>query len=80
MPKYYAEFDPEKFSMHYKWTAPEGAKDLTEMQEYAMRAIRYIFSYLKPRPNEAIYIEYGVREDGRVYFIEANDSVVLTGK
>lgn len=79
-PKYYAQFDPEQFDRHYAWTAPDGAEDLDEMKMYAMKAIKYIFPYLKPKANNPIYIEYAVKPSGEVYFIEASDSPVLTGK
>jgi hypothetical protein len=79
-PKYHATFDPSRFDMRYHWDAPEGEKDLPEMQNYAIKALRYIFKNLKPRENEPIYIEYGVKSSGEVYFIEANDSTLLTGK
>jgi hypothetical protein len=80
VPKYHAEFDPERFDQHYHWSAPAGATDLPEMQEYALQAVRYHFPYLKPKDNNPIYIEYGVKRNGQVYFIEANDDSLLTGK
>ena len=80
VPKYHAQFDPEQFHMHYHWKAPEGAHDLVEMQEYAIHALRYFFKHLKPKEHEPIYVEYGVKENGEIYFIEANDSELLTGK
>ncbi len=77
-PVYRADFDPDQFHMHYEWKAPEGAQDLPKMQNYAMKAMGYVFPHLRPRANEQIYIEYGVREDGQIFFIEANDSNVAT--
>ena len=77
--KYQAEFDPDQFHHSYQWKAPEGDEDLPKFQEYAIRALRYIFPHLKPRPNEQIYAEYGIKPSGDVYFIEANDSRLLTG-
>lgn len=79
-PKYFAHFDPEQFDRTYKWTAPEGSEDLDEMKKYAMKVISYIFPHLKPKPNEPIYLEYGVKPGGEIYFIEASDSPLLTGK
>jgi hypothetical protein len=80
IPKYHADFDPEQFHMHYQWRAPEGVDDLEEIQRYAIKALRYIFRNLKPKENEPIYVEYGVKTNGEVYFIEANSSPLLTGK
>ena len=82
VPRYYAEFDPDPahFDHSYQWQASKEATDLPEIKEYAMKAISYMFPYLKPKPNEPIYIEYGVKPNGKVYFIEVNNSSVLTGK
>ncbi len=80
VPKYHAEFDPDQFHMHFNWKGPEEARDLPEMQNYALKALRYFFRHLKPRENEPIYAEYGVKASGEIYFIEANDSSLLTGK
>jgi hypothetical protein len=80
VPKYRADFDPEQMDRHYRWEAPEGAEDLPEMQDYAIKAVRHLFRHLKPKENEPIYVEYGVKQNGSVYFIEASDSPLLTGK
>jgi hypothetical protein len=80
VPKYYAEFDPGQFDHHFRWTAPNNSSDLLEMQEESMKALRYFFPYLKPKLNEPMYIEYGVRPSGEIYFIETNDSPLLTGR
>lgn len=76
--KYYGTFDPDQFSQHFEWKSSGESEDLTEMQGYAMRAFRYLFPHLKPRPNEPLYAEYGVKSTGEIYFIEANDSTLLT--
>jgi hypothetical protein len=80
VPKYHANFDPEQFDRTYKWTVPEDEQDLDEMKKYAMKVVSYIFPHLKPKPNEPIYLEYGVKPSGEIYFIEASDSPLLTGK
>lgn len=79
-PKYRAKFDPDDFDMHFVWTSPENASDLSEMQNYAIKALRHLFPYLKPKSNEPIYAEFGIRDNGEVYFMEANDSVLLAGR
>lgn len=79
-PKYHGEFDPNQFQHSFQWKAPEGADDLQDYQNYAIDALRYIFPHIKPRPNEPIYTEFGVRPNGEIYFIEVNDSVVVTGR
>jgi hypothetical protein len=77
-PKYHGEFDPEQFDKSFKWKAPKGAEDLRDIQEYAIKALRYIFPHLKPREGEPLYVEYGIKPNGEIYFIEANDSKILT--
>lgn len=81
-PKYRASFDPEAFSLSYAWSIPEdaGNEETKFIQEYALRALRHQFPYLRPKPNESVYLEYGVKKSGEIYFIEANDSTLLTGK
>ena len=74
----HAEYDPEKFHHRFHWQASEGIDNLPELQMCAMKALRYIFPHLKPRPDEPIYLEYGVKPSGEIFFIEANDSPLLT--
>ncbi len=78
--KYHAEFDPDKYHTYFKWGQKEQPTNVPEIKEYALKALRYFFPHLKPRINEPVYVEYGVRPNGQVYFIEANDSPLLTGK
>lgn len=80
VPKYSAEFDPEVPHQRFHWEAPDGAVLLPELQEYAIHALRYIFPYLKPHTNEQVYVEYGVKPGGEIYFLDVNDSSLLTGK
>ena len=84
-PKWAAEYDPERFDLSFKWTMPkevrEGTQqDDTEIKHYAIEALKFFFPHVKPKPHEPMYVEYGVKENGEIYFIEANDSSVLTGK
>ncbi len=79
-PKYVGRFDPNVFDMRYNWFTPEGAEDTEKMQYYAFKALKYYYNYhFKPKAGEPIYMEFGIKEDGEVYFIEANDSPVVTG-
>lgn len=81
IPKYHAEFDPESIGVNrFRWQSPEGATDLQQYQEYAIKVLRYMFPHLKPKPGEPIYIEYGIKQNGEIYFIEANDSPVVVGR
>lgn len=80
VPKCHAEFDPEKFHRSFQWTSQEGVTDIPELQEYAMKALRYIFPNLKPQPNKPTYVEYGFRPNGEIFFIEVSESPLLTGK
>lgn len=80
IPKYHAQLDPDQFHLSFQWSSTEGANNLPEHQEYAMKALRYIFPHLRPKPNDPIYIEYAVKPDGEVYFIETNDSPLVTGR
>jgi hypothetical protein len=79
-PKYHGSYNPDIFDQHYHWDAPEGGSDLAELQGYAIEALRYFFPNLKPHEHEQIYVEYGVRKDGSLYFMEANDAILLTGR
>ncbi|HEX7724493.1 MAG TPA: hypothetical protein VF438_02025, partial [Candidatus Paceibacterota bacterium] len=85
-PKFRGRYDAEEFTdpttsrRHFVWTAPTRTIGLATMRSYAFQALRYFAPTLKPKPHNQVYVEYGVRKDGRVYFIEANDSVVLTGR
>ena len=78
-PKYHALFDPEHLIERFEWTSPEGTEDLSDMQASAIGALKYVFPNVKPRPNEPIYLEYGIKPGGDVYFLDVNDSPVLTG-
>lgn len=78
-PKYRADFNPDPpfFDKHINWHNPRAeyaTPDISEVQRYALDVLRYVFPHIRPRTNEAIYIEYGIRPDGQIYFIEANDS------
>ncbi len=77
--KYHGDFNPDQFHQVFHWEDKEGDKDLPEFKSYAMEALRYFFPHLKPRPGEPVYIEYGVKSDGKLYFIEAIESAVMTG-
>lgn len=82
-PKYIAEFDPAQFHQRYHWQVPNDAanpEEIEEMKGYALRALKHFFPHLKPKPNEPVYAEYGIRDSGEVYFLDANDSPLLTGK
>ncbi len=77
-PKYHGEYDPEVFDKSFKWKAPKDAKDLRDIQEYAMKALRYIFPHLKPKSGVPLYVEYGIKPNEEIYFIEATDAKILT--
>lgn len=72
-PKYIATIDPGRGEIHFDWRAPAGTTDLHEMQKYAIDALRYISPNLKPKTNDPIYLEYGVKKDGEIYFMDAGD-------
>lgn len=72
-PKYIATIDPSRGEIHFNWQSPAGATDLREMQKHAINALRYISPNLKPKTNEPIYLEYGVKRNGEIYFMDAGD-------
>ncbi len=73
------QLDSKTSSRHIVWTAPDGADDLSKIQAEALKAIRYVRTELKNEPNNGIYLEFGVTDKGRLYFIEGTDSEFLTG-
>jgi hypothetical protein len=80
-PKCYANYDPTVPNARgFTWGSTPDAKDVPVMQQYAMKALRYLLPNLKPHENDQVYAEYAVKENGEVYFIEVNDSVLLTGR
>ncbi|MFZ1075624.1 MAG: hypothetical protein WAN50_04600 [Minisyncoccia bacterium] len=80
VPKYSAILDPDQFHHGFHWSGPQDSTDLSEMQRYAIDALRYLFPHLKPRENDPVYAEYGVRPDDSIYFIEVSNSPLLTGE
>lgn len=72
-PKYIATIDPSRGEIHFDWRAPAGTTDLREMQEHAIAALRYISPNLKPKTNDPIYLEYGVKSNGEIYFMDVGD-------
>jgi len=75
-PKYIATISSSQGEHHFTWQAPEGASDLREMQEYAMEAMKKISPNLEMIPDDLVYpvyLEYGVKEGGEIYFMDVGD-------
>lgn len=87
-PKFHAKFNnafsqggiqQENIDLSYKWSAPDGEEEkLPKIQDNMLRVIRTFIPKTKPGEGNPIYAEYGVRPDNSIYFIEANDSALLT--
>lgn len=68
-----------KLNLSYKWSAPEGKEDeLPDIQERMLTVIKTLVPKIKPEIGQPVYAEYGVRPDSSIYFIEVNDSTLLT--
>ena len=84
-PKFHASFinkpasESTDLDLSYKWSAPEDEREkLPEIQDSMLRVIKTFFPNVKPEEGRQIYVEYGVRPDNTIYFIEVNDSKILT--
>lgn len=92
-PRISCSYDTSDFLPKYKWHISEKAttwrgrtvmkkaftdEEVKKMQDRMLRLIRKFAPHLKPQKDNQIYIEYGVRPDDSIYFIEANDSVLMT--
>jgi len=77
---YHAFYNPEKPDISFQWQSP-GVEEGSEMLKwYAIKALKFIFPHVKPKPNMSVYLEYGVKPNGSIYFIEGTDAKMLTKK
>ena len=78
VPKLHGAYDPET-NRGFQWKRSGNLHYKSDLQRGAIQALKYVYPHLRFRKDEPIYLEYGIRPNGMVYFIEASTSPLLTG-